>query len=223
MAVNSFKDHKAPGADNILSNDLTILLHTDPEDADFILKNRNLLRSIHKVISSFWIAEKVPTDMKKSMLRPVLKGNDEDPTDPQNYRPISLLNTLMKLYEGMIKRRLVQKLEDENLLSTAQAAYRRSMSTADHIFVHQELIFEYRFCRNGPRGGSKPPLYVIFMDLKKAFDTVCRYLLLRKLYAFGVNGKMFWVIKDLYSNNIANVLIQDNLSRSFKTRASPSP
>ena len=47
----------------------------------------------------------------------------------------------MKLYEGMIKRRLVQKLEDENLLSTAQAAYGRSMSTADHIFVLQELIF----------------------------------------------------------------------------------
>ena len=96
---------------------------------------------------------------------------------------------------------------------------RISMSTADHIFVLQELIFQYRFCKTGPRGGSKPPLYVIFMDLRKAFDTVCRYLMLRKLYSLGVTGKMFRVIKDLYSDNIANVLIQNNLSRAFKIKS----
>ena len=143
LAINTLKDHKAPGEDNILNNDLTILLHTDPEEPQFAQINRELLQSIHEVLSSFWTAEKVPSALKKSILRPFLKDSDKDSTDPENYRPISLLNTLMKLYEGMIKRRLVHKLENENMLAASQAAYRKFMSTSDQIFVLQELIFEY--------------------------------------------------------------------------------
>ena len=219
LAINTLKDHKAPGEDNILNNDLTILLHTDPEEPQFAQINRELLQSIHEVLSSFWTAEKVPSALKKSILRPFLKDSDKDSTDPENYRPISLLNTLMKLYEGMIKRRLVHKLENENLLAASQAAYRKFMSTSDQIFVLQELIFEYRFCRTGIRGGSKPPLYICFMDLRKAFDTVSRDIMLRKLYALDITGKMFRVIKDLYSNNSAAVLVENRLSRVFKINA----
>ena len=42
---------------------------------------------------------------------------------------------------------------------------------------------------------------------------------MRKLQAFGVTGKIFRVIKELYSDNLANVLIQDNLSRAFKIKS----
>ena len=78
--------------------------------------------------------------MKRTILRPFFKGQDKDTTDSSNYRPISLLNTLMKLFEGLIKRRLVKKLEGEGLLSSAQAAYRKNFSTSDHLLVLQELI-----------------------------------------------------------------------------------
>ena len=189
MAVNTLKDHKAPGTDNILSDDFTILLCVDPEDDYSKMKNVELLKSFHVVMSSFWARERVPPSLKKSIIRPFLKERDKDQTDTANYRPISLLNTWMKVYEAMIKYRLVRKLDNDKFFSATQAAYRKSLSTADQIFALQELVFEYRFYRTGPRGGSKPPLYLCFLDFRKAFDTVCRDILFRKLYAIGITGK----------------------------------
>ena len=87
----------------------------------------------------------------------------------------------MKLYEELIKRGLVKKLENEGLLSSAQAAYRKNLSTCDNLLVLQELIFHYRFVKRGPRGGMKVLLYLCFLDLSKAFDTVPRELLFQKL------------------------------------------
>ena len=135
LTINEFKDNKAPGDDFIVTDDLTALLHTDPEDPEVFLKNKDILYSILSLISLFWSNEKVPPLLKKSILRPFLKGGEVDSTDPSNYRPISLLNTIMKLYEGLIKRRLVRKLESDGLLSSAQAAYKKNLSTSDQLFV----------------------------------------------------------------------------------------
>ena len=121
----------------------------------------------------------------------------------------------MKLFECLIKRRLVKKLEEEGLLSSAQAAYRKKFSTSDHLLVLQELITYYRFDKRGPRGGMKIPLYLCFLDLRKAFDTVPRELLFQKLFTSGITGKMFRVIMDLYSQNSASVLVDGHQTRDF--------
>ena len=154
---------------------------------------------------------------KQTILRPILKKVDSDPTDPANYRPISLLNTLMKLYEALIKTRLVNWLESESHISPVQAAYRKGHSTCDHILVIQELFLEYRFNKRGPRGGKCPKaLYFCFLDLRKAFDTVPRDLLFKKLYTLGIKGKMLRVIWDLYTGNTARVQVQNFLSKKFQ-------
>ena len=92
-AVDTLKEHKAPGTDNILGEDFLILLRADYEEIHSAMKNVELLKTIHAVISSFWKREKVPPPLKKSILRPFLKGMEDDATNPENYRPISLLNT----------------------------------------------------------------------------------------------------------------------------------
>ena len=133
-----------------------------------------------------------------------------------NYRTISLLNTMLKIYEGIIHKRLTNFLEGKKWFSSFQAAYRKSRSTVDHILVLQELFLEYRmnkFTRSGNRKTS--PLYWCFIDLRKAFDMVLRSIMFSKLYKCGVRGKMFRVIKDIYSNNKARVLIGLNLSPEF--------
>ena len=57
------------------------------------------------------------------------------------------------------------------------------------------------------------------MDLKKAFDKISRELLFRKLYNLGIRGKMFRVIRDIYSNNKAKVLIGSYLSPEFNIQS----
>ena len=151
------------------------------------------------------------------ILRPFLKDSDKDEYNPENYRTISLLNTLFKVYEAIIHRILVCYLEDKLLLSTVQSAYRTRKSTVDNIFVLHELFLEYRFNKIGKRGGrSKKALYLCFLDLAKAFDKVPREYLFKKLYKFGVSGKMLRVIQDMYTGNKASVLVDNCLTREFE-------
>ena len=118
----------------------------------------------------------------------------------------------MKIYEGLIKRRLVSKLESQRLLSPIQAAYRKGRSTCDHLLLLQELFLGHRISK----GAQKRSLYVCFMDLIKAFDTVSRKILFRKLRALGIQGKMLRVSTDLYTKNKARIQVGNYLSSEFE-------
>ena len=196
VAVTSLKRNKAPGKDRITNEDVKLLLPQDSVDFEFGTFSEMALNMLFNLIEVFWKFEKIPVDLKRVILRPFLKNIDKDEHDPKNYRTISLLNTFFKLYEAIIHRRLIRKLENEFLLSSVQAAYRPRKSTSDHIFVLQELFLEYRFNKVGKRGGrNKKPLYLCFTDLEKAFDKVWRNRMFTKLYNIGVTGKMLRVTR----------------------------
>ena len=196
--VKSLKNNKAPGSDFITNEDFKNLLESDEE----ILGGSVILQNVFKLISRFWEKEQVPSELKKVILRPFIKDSSEEEHDPNNYRTISLLNTLFKIYEGIIHNRLSCFLEKKQWFSYVQSAYRKSRSTVDNILVLQELFLEYRFNKTRRSGNHiKKPLYWCFMDLRKAFDTVIRRLLFLKLYNCGIRGKMFRVIRDIYTGN----------------------
>ena len=120
----------------------------------------------------------------------------------------------MKIYEALICNRLVSYLEKNKNFSPFQAAFRRHRSTADHILTLHEIFLRYN--KTGPRNGRLiKRLFLIFLDLKKVFDTVYRSLFFSKLLKAGVRGKMFRVIKNLFSSNLAQVLIDGFLSPAF--------
>ena len=90
----------------------------------------------------------------------------------------------------------------------------------DQIYALREIISEYKYGKVGPRGGKGPkPLYLAFMDLKKAFDLVPQQRLFQKLYGMGVTGKLFRVIRDLFSQNPARVVIDGVVSRDFQIKS----
>ena len=60
------------------------------------------------------------------------------------YRPVALMNVMMKIYEHIIEVRLKAYLEKKNYLSNTQAAYRKGRSTVDHIMILQEVFYFYR-------------------------------------------------------------------------------
>ena len=215
--IYSLKKGKSPGYDGVTNEDITSLIpNVSRGDINYDSPKLDSLKFIFNIFDNFWFNESVPRDFKRTLLSPFLKGENKDPTDPANYRPISLLNSLMKIYEGIICRRLSIFLEDNKIISPHQAAYRKNKSIFDHIFVLHEIFLEYRFYKKGPRGGAaKAPLYFCFLDLKKAFDTVSRDILFKKLCKAGVRGKMFRVIQNLFSCNPANILVDGFLSPEF--------
>ena len=62
----------------------------------------------------------------------------------------------------------------------------------------------------------KKPVYAIFVDFKKAFDSVCRQALFYKMAKLGITGKFYGVLKDMYSNSYAYVKLAGHLSKKFK-------
>ena len=92
-AICSPKNHKAPGFDNITNDDIKTLLQELSGD-DFLEFNGRFLHFLFGVLSDFWFNERVPHDLKRTILRPFLKDSTEDAADPSNYRPFSLLNSM---------------------------------------------------------------------------------------------------------------------------------
>ena len=108
--------------------------------------------------------------------------------DPGNYRGISLLSILSKVYTHIINSRLTLWVESNFVLTDAQAGFRKGRSTVDHIFTLHAAI-ERQFANN-----SK--LYVAFIDFKKAYDSVNRNILWSVLL---IQGKMLRNIKAMYA------------------------
>ena len=114
-----------------------------------------------------------PNEWKVARVNALHKKGPRNMLD--NYRPISILPVVSKVFERILYKQLVEYLDAENLLSEHQFGFRCSHSTASALL---DCSNEW-YC-NMDRG-----LY-IFLDLKKAFDTIYHVLLLGKLEACGI-------------------------------------
>ena len=117
--------------------------------------------------------------------------------DPDNYRGITLLSCLGKLFTSCLNNRLSNYIEALGILGEDQAGFRSGYSTLDHIFVLHSVIDLYLF--------KKKRLYCAFVDYRKAFDLVDRCSLWQKLIANGINGKIVTVLYNLYSHAKSSV------------------
>ena len=87
----------------------------------------------------------------------------------------------------------------------------------DNIMILQEVFYNYRYKKGTQRKiKEKTALYFGFMDLAKAFDTVPRNKLYKKIWKLGIKGKIYRVIKDLFSSNKARIRIGEYESESIK-------
>ncbi len=116
------------------------------------------------------------TEWKTAKVTPIFKEGDK--TDRNNYRPISILPIVTKILERAIHNQLYLFLCNHNLLANCQSGFRKFHSTMTTLIHVTDYLQE-----NADRGNGTG---MLFLDLKKAFDTVDHDLLIEKLRKYGV-------------------------------------
>ena len=131
-----------------------------------------------------------PDELKIARVIPLHKGGSN--SELKNYRPISILSTLNKIFETIIKQRLITFWTTYNVFVPTQFGFRENRSTTLAIaHLHELIMTELDNDRS---------VCTIFMDLAKAFDTVNHNIFLFKLEQYGVRG----VANNLLSSYLSN-------------------
>lgn len=119
-----------------------------------------------------------PNDWKQAKISPIHKEGPK--TDPNNYRPISILSTVSKIIEKIIFKQVYDHLNSNGILNKFQSGFRPLHSTVTAL-----LDATNNWYLNIDDGQINA---VLFLDLKKAFDTVNHTILLKKLKHYGIDN-----------------------------------
>ena len=121
---------------------------------------------------------------------PLYKSGDK--TNPSNYRPISILSVISKIVEKAILNRLKKFCDKYNIMNEQQFGFRKGYSTSLAIAsVHENLLSALD---NGLTTCN------VFIDLKKAFDSVDHDILISKLQFYGIRGNALNLLMSYLSN-----------------------
>ena len=192
-AMKTLKNDKCGGIDLILNE----FIKNSP---DIIIEI--IVRLFNVILDSKFI----PTDWCLGVIKPFFK-NEGDPRDPSNYRGITILSCLGKLFTSCINTRLTSYSKSCDIIGNEQAGFRQGFSNADHIFSLKTLIDLFLF--------KKKRLYCCFVDYSKAFDTVNRAALWSKLLAKGIGGKLIKSIYSMYNSAKSCISMSDKTSGYF--------
>ena len=131
-------------------------------------------------------------------------------SDPNNYRSISLLNIISKLFTSILQKRLYSWCVLNNVLSENQFGFRPNRSTIDCIFIHNTLI-QYHLSK------KRGKLYACYIDFSKAFDSVSWEILWRKLEKLGIGteSRFLKILKAIYKSVSCRIITPWGLTSSI--------
>ena len=138
---------------------------------------------------------KIPHYWRKGVVTLLFKKGDR--ALPQNYRPITLLPVIGKIFTRLLSTKVMSFVEKHHILSRGQNGFRRWRSCNQHIFTLIELCEKVR---NESNHGA----FVFFLDLKKCFDRVNRKILYRRMREAKINKKTVDIIKYMNSHTIVS-------------------
>ncbi len=172
-------------------------------DSSLIKKHREILTPAITYIVNKSIDESIfPSVFKTAVITPIYKSGSKN--EISNYRPISILPVVSKILEKAILEQLTDHLDCNNLLHSMQFGFRRNHST-DAACCY--LIENIR--ANLDRGGT---VGAVFLDLRKAFDTVNHRVLLSKLSKYNLSMETLHWMQSYLSNRMQCVRVNNALS-----------
>ena len=151
------------------------------------------------------LEEIVPRQWREGLIVNIFKKGDRE--DPANYRGITLLSVVGKVFCKILNNRLVQCLDKEGALHEGQAGFRINRSCMDNVYTLNEIV------QGRLREDKKT--YAFFLNIQKAYDSVWHDGLWYKLWDMGVKGRMWRVIKKMYESSKSAVLLEGEKSDTF--------
>ena len=144
----------------------------------------------------------VPDYYKLAYVSPLYKKGSK--AEAANYRPVSLTSHIIKVYERILRKVLVQYLEDNNILSCKQHGFRSGRSCLTQMLSHFDEIMSG--LTNNMDTDS------IYLDYAKAFDKVDHKLLLQKLHRYGFSSQIIDWVKSFLCNRNQSVVVNGHHS-----------
>lgn len=166
--IKSLKNGTAPGIDGVNSS---IIKSIYPK----------IINPLLYIVNLSFETGIFPDLLKNAVVIPIYKGGQS--ICCSNFRPISLLSTFSKIFEKIMKDKLMNFLGKTNFFSDNQFGYRNNLSTENALqhFMHDVY--------NGLNDGSLTT--GLFLDIRKAFDTVDHKIMLEKLHTIGIRGVVY--------------------------------
>ena len=168
----------------------------------FKLFSRYLVEIVCDLINLCFKNGVFPNTLKIARITPIHKKGDVN--DISNYRPIAILPFMSKILERCISNRLFDFLDKNSILDKSQFGFRQGFSTADAVSALVEHLYDTL--------NLKLSAVNVFVDFSRAFDTVDREILVRKLELYGIRGIPLKLVSDYLSHRRQYVRINQTVS-----------
>ena len=177
IAVKHMNKGKAAGPDSII-----------PET--FIFGIEIMLPLINRFFNRLFSLGEYPESWYNSIIVRLHKKGDIN--DANNYRGISLQNVFSKLYASIVYRRLSFFAQIYGKISEAQSGFKPGYSTIDNAFILRALVERHL--------AKKGKLYIGFVEIQKAFDSLSRPVLWKVIRKLGIKGKLYNTLHKMYES-----------------------
>ena len=177
----------------------------------FILKNcaEELSYPIMLIWKDSMNSSYISPSFKAQTITPVFKKGSK--AKPENYRPISLTSHIIKIFGRVVRKKMVDHLEANQILCKNQHGFQKGRSCLTQLVAHIDIIL-----KNFLEGNDTDSIY---LDFSKAFDKVDHKILLDKLYSCGIRGKLLNWLRSYLSNRNQTVVVNGNSSYTAKVRS----
>ena len=140
----------------------------------------------------------IPNDWRKAKVAPIYK-NKGSRSSTNNYRPVSLTSVLCKTMETLVRGKMITHLKDNNLICDQQHGFTSGRSCVTQLLDTLDCWTEIL-----DRGES---VDVVYMDFRKAFDSVPHRRLMKKVEAHGIRGRVYEWTQNFLTNRTQEVTV----------------
>ena len=163
-------------------------------------------KSLARPLQLFWEKSfnlgEIPDAYKMQQIIPLHKKGPK--TSANNFRPISLTSHIIKIFERVLRKKLVHFLEENKIINQNQHGFRKNCSCLTQLLSHTNYIFQLL--------SQDVEVDTIYVDFSKAFDKVDHEILLKKLELYGVNGRYHKWIRSFLTGRKQTVLLNNCFS-----------